>query len=75
MVLLRFFGYTIFWQICAFPLVLLLLSSAIIWVLLICLLIWFFILEQNMLKLIITLFMIGRPKKRFRVASSPPKIN
>jgi len=58
-----------------FPLVLLLLSSTIIWVLLMYLLIRFLMLEQKMLKLIITLFVTGWPKRRFRFASSPPKIN
>jgi hypothetical protein len=58
-----------------FPLVLLLLSSMIIWVLLMYLLIRFLMLEQKMLKLIITLFVTGWPKRRFRFALSPPKIN
>jgi hypothetical protein len=75
MVLLRFFGFAIFYQIYAFLLVLLPLFGATIWVLLICLPIQFFMLVQNMLKLIITLFMIEWLKRRLRFASSPPKTN
>ena len=75
MVLLRFFGFVIFCQICVSLLVLLPPSGVIIWVLLICLLIRSFMLVQSMLRSIITLFVIEWLKKRFKFASSHPKIN
>ena len=75
MVLLRFFGSTIFYQFFAFLLVLLLLSGMMIWVLFICLLTRFFMLKENMLNLIITLFVLKWLKGKFKFASSPLKIN
>ena len=75
MVLLRFFGSVICFQIYASLLVLLPLFGARTWVLLICLLIRCFMRIPNMWRLIITLFVIELPKKRYRFASYPPKTN
>jgi len=75
MTLLKLFGFSIYWQISRSLLILLLSFGMIILVLHIYLRILFFMLAQNMLKLIIILYEIGLQRRRFRFVLSPPRIN
>ena len=75
MALLRLFGFSIYWEICRFILILLLLFGVIISTLLIYLQILSFMLVLNTLRLTIILYETELRRKRFRFALSSLTIN
>jgi len=75
MVLLRFYGFRLCYLIFISLLILQLSFGVIIWVLPTCLSILSFMLALNMLKSIITSFVIKLLKRTLRFGSSPPRIS